>query len=127
MGLMDNKYMMIGAAAAGVAVVYLAYKGAGKVAGAVGDAAQAINPLNNNNIINQGFVSFYQALTGSTGTPGGDFFDATHGGALDVASDEFVVKKTAGDFAKMNVWAAGQAVELLDPRNIAKEIEEWLK
>lgn len=127
MGLMDNKYMMIGAAAAGVAVVYLAYKGAGKVVEAAGDVAQAINPLNNQNVINQGFESVYRTLTGSTASPGSDFYDATHGGALDITSDQNFIYKSAAGAVDTAAWGAGQIAELLDPRNLAKQLEDYFK
>lgn len=127
MGLMDNKYMMIGAAAAGLAVVYLAYRGAGKVVEAAGDAAQAVNPFNNQNVINQGFEYLYREFTGSTGNPGSDFYDATHGGALDITSDQNFIYKGAVGAVETAAWGAGQAVELLDPRNIAKQIEDYFK
>jgi hypothetical protein len=86
----DNKYLMIGAAAAGLALAYMVTKGAGKVVDMVGDAAQAINPQNNDNIINKGFTSIYQGATGSAGTIGGDFYDAFHGGVLIAA---YVISK----------------------------------
>lgn len=81
---MANKYLVIGAVAGGLLLAYLAAKGAGRAATVV---AQAVNPFNNDNIINQGAIGFYQAVTGSDGTIGGDFYDATHGGRLDVTSN----------------------------------------
>lgn len=41
-----------------------------------------VNPADERNVINQGATSAYQAATGSTGTIGGDLYDATHGGVL---------------------------------------------
>lgn len=63
---------------AGVVAAYVLYKGAGVVA----DVANAVNPLNNDNIINRGATGLYQGITGSEGTIGTDFYDATHGGVL---------------------------------------------
>ncbi len=96
----DNRYLYLGAVVAGLGLVYLVYRGvkavgtavsdvSGKVvdgvvnaAGAVGDAAMAaghaVNPMNNDNIINQGFESIYQGVTGSTGSLGGDIYDLSH-------------------------------------------------
>jgi hypothetical protein len=74
-----NKYLILGAVVAGLGVAYMLKKGATA-------AVQAINPLDRDNIINQGATSLYQAVTGSSGTIGGDFYDATHGGALDATS-----------------------------------------
>jgi hypothetical protein len=93
----DNRYLYLGAIVAGLGIVYLVYRGVSAVgsavshaggavvdgvvqaAGAVGDAAgaaaQAVNPLNNDNIINQGFDSAYQGITGSDGTLGSDVYD----------------------------------------------------
>lgn len=72
----DNKYLLIGAAVAGLALAYVVYRTGSKV-------ATALNPMDSNNVINQGVTGFYQAVTGSTGSIGTDFYDATHGGALD--------------------------------------------
>lgn len=79
----DNKYLMIGAAVAGLALAYMVTRGAGKLIEAIPKALEEINPLNNQNIINRGATSIYQGVTGSEGTMGGDFYDATHGGVLD--------------------------------------------
>jgi hypothetical protein len=79
----DNKYLMIGAAVAGLTLAYMVTRGAGKLIDAVPKALNAINPLNNDNVINQAATSVYQGATGSAGTIGGDFYDATHGGMLD--------------------------------------------
>jgi Flp pilus assembly protein TadG len=56
-------------------VLYRVSKAAAEVAGA---AAQAVNPFNNDNIINQGATSIYQGATGSTGTIGTDLYDWMH-------------------------------------------------
>ena len=86
-----NKYVVIGAAAAGLGLAFVLYRGATKAAALAGDAAQAVNPLNNDNIFNQGATSLWQTLFNSTGTIGGDIYDATHGGALDVTSENNAV------------------------------------
>jgi hypothetical protein len=75
---MPNKYLIIGAAVAGLAVAYMLKKGADKVA----EVLEPVNPFNNNNVINQAATGVYQAVTGSAGTIGTDFYDATHGGML---------------------------------------------
>lgn len=72
---MPNKYLVLGAIAAGLGVAFMLKKGAGA-------ALQAVNPMDRDNVINQGATSLYQAVTGSKGTIGGDFYDATHGGVL---------------------------------------------
>ena len=77
-----NKYTVVGAGVALLVAVYLGKK----TVDAVPKALNAINPLNNDNIINQGATSLYQGLTGSNGSIGGDIYDATHGGALDATS-----------------------------------------
>ena len=60
--MVEKKYLLVGAAAAGLVLAYMVYRGAGAVGGAVVDAAKAVNPLNNDNVINRGFTSVYQAL-----------------------------------------------------------------
>jgi hypothetical protein len=66
-----NKYLILGAVVAGLGVAYMLKKGAGA-------AVEALNPVNPNNIINQGAESLYRSMTGSKGTIGGDIYDATH-------------------------------------------------
>lgn len=46
----------------------------------------AVDPTNDQNIVNQTVTGFYQAVTGSNGSIGGDIYDATHGGRLDITS-----------------------------------------
>lgn len=80
----DNKFLIIGLGIGAAVIAALVLKKAATVGvEVIGDAAQAINPLNQNNVINQGANSIYQAATGSKGSMGGDFYDATHGGMLD--------------------------------------------
>jgi hypothetical protein len=124
---MEKKYMLLGAVVAGLVVGYGIYRGAGKAVEVVKDAAEAVNPFNNDNVINQGFEYLYRELTGSEGNPGSDFYDATHGGALDITSDQNFIYKGAEDTVKITAWGAGQVVDLLDPRNIAKRLEDWFK
>jgi hypothetical protein len=164
---MEKKYMLLGAVVAGLVVGFGIYRGAGKVVEVAKDAAEAVNPFNNDNVINQGFEYLYRELTGSEGNPGSDFYDATHGGALDITSnknfinqgaegfyraltgskasigsdlydathggalditsDQNFIYKGVQDTAKITAWGAGQVVDLLDPRNIAKRLEDWFK
>lgn len=86
-----NKHLMIGAAVAGLAIAYMVYRGAGAAAEAVGDAAEAVNPFNNDNVINQGFTSLYKSITGSGGNLGTDIYDAVHGGVFDPSSENNLV------------------------------------
>ena len=97
MALLTNKYALIGAACAGLGIAFMLYKGVKKVGGLVEEGVEAINPLNNDNIINQGAVSLYQAMTGSQGTPGGDFYDGTHGGAIDITSSHNFIYQGVSD------------------------------
>lgn len=62
---------------AGVAVaggLYMRYK-AGET---VKDVANAVNPVNHDNVFNQGFEGVYRWATGSQGTPGTDLYDWVH-------------------------------------------------
>lgn len=98
MSILDNKYMMIGAAVAGLGLAYMIYRGAEKVVDVAGDAVQAINPMNNDNIINQGAESLYRSVTGSKGTIGGDIYDVTHDGSLNPTSDNNVIYRNVTDW-----------------------------
>lgn len=89
--LVTNKYVLLGAGVGLVVALYLAKRGAD----ALGKGLEAVNPLDNDNIINQGVTDVYQTVTGSSGTIGGDIYDATYGGALDVTSGNNVVNQTA--------------------------------
>lgn len=120
-----NKYMIVGAAAAGLALAFIVYKGAGKAVELVGDAAHAVNPLNNNNIINQGATGTYQWLTGSTGTIGTDTYDALHGGALDPASDKNYLSRTAEGTYKVVTGSTGSIGS--DVYDAVDAVENWLK
>jgi len=102
----SRKFLYIGAAVAGLAVAYMVYRSSKAVAGVVADAAEAINPLNNQNIINRGFTNIYQGVTGSEGTLGTDIYDGFHGGALDATSTNNAIYNAAN-----SGW---QAVGILD-------------
>lgn len=56
-------------------VWYLAHK----TKQAAKEVAQAVNPLNQDNIFNTGFDAVYQSLTGSKDTLGADIADWIHG------------------------------------------------
>jgi hypothetical protein len=77
-----NKYLIIGAACAGVVLAFAAKKAAVQAVETVKDVAYAVNPLNEDNVINKTVTSVYQSATGSTGTIGTDLYDANHGGVL---------------------------------------------
>lgn len=68
--------LYIGGAIAGVGLLwYLKHK----ATTAVTQAAEAVNPTNPNNVINSGFNSVYQDLTGSKGSLGTDLAAWMHG------------------------------------------------
>lgn len=69
---LSTEVVIVGAGLCGLAFVLY------KAGGLAGDALQAVNPLNNDNIINQGATSVYQGITGSDGTIGTDLYDVTH-------------------------------------------------
>ena len=69
--------VLVGVGVAVVAVWYMK-QGASALVDGVSSAANAINPLKNNNIINQGATSAYQYVTGSKGSIGGDVYDFLH-------------------------------------------------
>lgn len=80
----------------------------------IGAALSAVNPLDSDNVINRTFTNGYQALTGSTGTLGTDIYDATHGGALDVTSDQNMiyrgVNKIGEALTGSQDWTLGTAI-----------------
>jgi hypothetical protein len=110
MSLAENKYVLIGAGVALCVALYLAKRGAD----AVGAGLNAINPVDPNNIINRGAESVYQTVTGSNGTIGGDFYDATHGGRLDVTSGNNAAAASVdwigGAISGDNNWTLGGAI-----------------
>lgn len=70
----DFEFKLIAAGVVLVVVGVLVYR----AKEAVEDMADAINPLSNDNVINQAAMSLYQGVTGSTGSMGSDFYDFTH-------------------------------------------------
>lgn len=64
----EKKYLYI----AGGVVALLLISRAGKL------ITEDLNPANENNVVNRAVTSGYQALTGSTGSIGGDMYDALH-------------------------------------------------
>ena len=72
MSLKADVMIVAGIAIAVFATGYYARK---KIVDVGGTVLNAVNPLNNDNIINEGFTGFYQAVTGSTGTLGTDIYD----------------------------------------------------
>lgn len=63
------------AIAGGLYLLYRAVNGAGEV---IADVGEALNPFNNDNVINTTFTDYYRMITGSTGTLGTDIYDLTH-------------------------------------------------
>jgi len=108
----ESDLILIGVGVALVAAWYLK-KGASSVIDAAGTAAQAVNPANPNNVINQGATSVYQAATGSNDTIGGSLYNFFHGDAGAVAtaptstapkSGQVTIDQPTGiDFATFNM------------------------
>lgn len=101
----DNKYLIIGAAVAGLALAYMIKKKAQDAADKLGQlakdaadaaarAAQAINPFNNDNVINQEVTREYQDITGSNGTIGTDLYDLNHNAQTPLPASQINVKGT---------------------------------
>ncbi len=115
--MVEKKYLIVGAAAAGLVLAYLVYRGAGAAVEAVGDAAQAINPLNNENIINRGFHSWYDSVTDGEGTLGGDIYDVVHGGVFDPSSANNIVYRNLDPETKLTLEnTVGKAIY---------DVEQW--
>lgn len=79
------------------------------------DATKYVNPVRSENVVNQGTNSFYRWATGSYGTMGTDFYDATHGGMLsdgtfNPISTNNVIYRNIGD----------------DENTIGTKIYDWL-
>lgn len=72
----DFEFKIILALVAVVAVGYVVYRAKDAAGDAAAAVARALNPFNNDNIINRGATSVYQAVTGSEGTIGTDIYDA---------------------------------------------------
>jgi hypothetical protein len=103
-----DKYLMIAAAVAGVAVVVVLYRSGAKL-------AQGLNPVNEDNVVNSGLDYLGRSLSGrDTWTFGGQVYDWTHGGALDwsdeVASVQSAVNPASnGNLINRGVEAIGRA------------------
>lgn len=75
---MSLKGDVIAIGVAGVVLIAASWLAKRKLTQAGSAAANAVNPFNNDNVINQGAQSIWQAVTGSTGTIGGDIYDYFH-------------------------------------------------
>jgi hypothetical protein len=117
--MVTNRYMMAGAVVAGLALAYVVYRSGAAVVDVVGDAAQAINPLNNDNVINRGFTNLYQGVTGSTGSLGTDAYDIVHSGVFDPTSENNIVYRNLEPATKVTLEnTVGKAMY---------DIEQWYK
>lgn len=72
MGALKTETLIVAGIA--LALIYMARKAADTAA----EAANAINPLNNNNVFSQAANSLWQMSTGSKGTIGTDIYDYVH-------------------------------------------------
>ena len=85
----QEELLLVGVGIALVAVYYI-QKGASTAVSAVvdgaGAVAQAVNPINDQNIFNQGATAVFQKTTGSNDTIGGSIYNFFHGDAGDVAT-----------------------------------------
>lgn len=79
-GDFEIKLIVVGVGLCGLAFVLY------KAGGLAGDALEAVNPLNNDNIINRGVTSVYQGATGSDQTMGADLYDLTHPAAAQTSA-----------------------------------------
>jgi len=76
--LLTNKYAWIGAGVGVLVVAYLTKKAANALVDTGTKIGHAINPLNDDNIFNQGATDLYQWMSGSEGSIGGDIWDYLH-------------------------------------------------
>jgi len=126
-----NKYLIVGAAGAGAVLAYVLYRGAGKAVEVLGDAAHAINPMNNNNVINRSATDIYQTAFGTQGTIGTDLYDALHGGvldwggALDPSSDNNLINRGANGAYTAATGSTGSIGS--DLYDSVQAIENWWK
>jgi hypothetical protein len=74
----DVKLIAAGAVVLGIGAWWLQKRGA--------DVLSAIDPTNNDNVINHAFTDAYQGITGSNGTLGADLYDITHNGTFNPTS-----------------------------------------
>lgn len=65
-----------------LALIYMGKKAATAVTDTVKAVVPYVNPADDRNVINQAATDLWHAVSGSTGTIGGDIYDATHGGVL---------------------------------------------
>jgi hypothetical protein len=79
---MSIKGDLIAVGVAGAVLLAAAWYAKKKLTAAVAPYVPYVDPTNEQNVVNQAAQGFYQAVTGSKGTMGGDFYDATHGGML---------------------------------------------
>lgn len=98
-------YMVAGAAA--VVAAYLVVTKGTKV---IGEAAQAVNPFNPENVINQGFHSVYSAVTDGQGTLGTDLYDITHDGTFNPVSDNNLAYRSANAWVEKLTGQKGQTL-----------------
>lgn len=129
---MMNKNVMIGAAVAGLVLGYLIYNSAGKIAGkvvdAAGEALNAVNPLNNENVISQGANSVYQKVSGSPNTPETDlYFYLNDGSWLDKGLNLFIPTKK-DSIVQTVVRAPGEVGGYIGSSiyDTQKAVEDWL-
>lgn len=107
----EDDALILGAAALAL------YVGARYLVGQLTGDTGALNPTNPDNIVNKGATALYQGVTGSTGTIGGDLYDATHGGALDVSSDHNAIYS--------GVSGLGEAITGTKGWDLGSKIYDW--
>jgi hypothetical protein len=105
-----------------LAAIYLAQKAGKAVVETVKEVVPYVNPADERNVVNQGAEGLYQWATGSKGTPGGDFYDATHGGMLsdgtfNPTSNNNIINRGADSLWQ---WATGSK------GTIGGDIYDWL-
>lgn len=89
----DGTMVLVGAGIAAVAAIYFAR---GQIAESV---KTAVDPTDEDNLANRGAQHVYRELTGSTGTLGGDVYDATQ--------------------------AAGERFDWLRPERMGAAVAQW--
>lgn len=106
----------------GVAVIaYVAYKAVPKVAAAVGDAAQAVNPLNRDNVIAGSVNKVGGIIAGDESgawTLGGWIYDLTHKAydpnANTAPRDNYIkppLTSSGGDGSDAHIWRRARPAE----------------
>lgn len=118
---MPNKYLLVGAGCAGLLLAYLAYKGAGRAVDLVidtaGDAAQAVNPFNNQNVFNKGVTGVYQAVSPNNGTIGTDIYDLWHLGRHPTNEQVRAAGMGASTMTDFYQWATGSDSNIINDFN----------